>query len=249
MAVPSVIVVTSAFGADFVREQGHIHFYPLLAAANADGVEVRRELFTQDDFQLPQLRAAAQQHNLFSIYSAPVKLWRADGTFEADLLTTLIDEATTLDARLLKVTVGHFEPHFDLSPLAAILNNTTMRVLVENEQTPAGTITTMQLFLSTCKAANIPVGMVFDTGNWHWLDIDPVDAAKALGHYVEYVHCKAVTAVEGKLKVVPLDKNDPSWKTLFTHFPANVPRAIEFPLQGPALEDTTRNYITTLRHF
>jgi hypothetical protein len=43
-----IMVVTAAYGADQVRQAGGRAMLPVIAAAGADGVEIRRELFSSE---------------------------------------------------------------------------------------------------------------------------------------------------------------------------------------------------------
>ncbi len=68
-----IIVVTAAYGRDRVMALGGQRgVLPIIAAAGADGVEIRRELFAPQEIDaLPQLAADIAQHNLMACYSAP----------------------------------------------------------------------------------------------------------------------------------------------------------------------------------
>ena len=70
-------------------------------------------------------------------------------------------------------------------------------------------------------------------------------AAERLGRHVRYVHCKGVsTDISGKCHArVPSDKDLCEWSTMFRHFPKDVMRAIEYPLQPtpPLAQDDMRH--------
>lgn len=72
-----IIVVTGAYGTDTVRQLGgQSALLPIIADADADGVEIRRELFSEQELQsLPALAKAIEQHQLFAVYSAPEALF------------------------------------------------------------------------------------------------------------------------------------------------------------------------------
>ncbi len=68
-----IMVVTAAYGADQVRQAGGQRaMLPVIAGAGADGVEIRRELFSSDDLMaLPALGESIELLGLLACYSAP----------------------------------------------------------------------------------------------------------------------------------------------------------------------------------
>lgn len=68
-----IMVVTAAYGADQVRQAGGQRaMLPVIAGAGADGVEIRRELFSSDELMaLPALRESIELLGLLACYSAP----------------------------------------------------------------------------------------------------------------------------------------------------------------------------------
>lgn len=90
--------------------------------------------------------------------------------------------------------------------------------------------------------------MAFDIGNWQWQDQSAAVAARQLGRYVAYVHCKAVARrADGKLVAVPPAMTDlHEWEQLLKHMPAGVMRAAEYPLQDDDLLQLTAHHVATL---
>lgn len=68
-----IMVVTAAYGADQVRQAGGQRaMLPVIAGAGADGVEIRRELFSHDELMaLPALGESIELLGLLACYSAP----------------------------------------------------------------------------------------------------------------------------------------------------------------------------------
>ena len=91
-----IMVVTAAYGYDSVRAAGgQVAMLPIIANAGADGVEIRREMFTPAEQQaLPQLAAAMASAGLLACYSAPEPLFMLDGTLNPQL-PALLQEAKT----------------------------------------------------------------------------------------------------------------------------------------------------------
>ena len=94
-----IIVVTAAYGNDHVKSLGgQAAVLPFIADAGADGVEIRRELFSAEELNaLPALAAAIERHGLLACYSAPQALFADNGELNPHL-PTLLAEAQTLKA-------------------------------------------------------------------------------------------------------------------------------------------------------
>jgi sugar phosphate isomerase/epimerase len=241
-----VLVVASAYGADFVRQVGHAHLIPIVAAAGAAGLEIRRELFVDlPDFDV--LHDLLIAHRLFSVYSAPIELFRPDGALARAELDQVMWEAKQLRSRFVKVALGHFSPQSNMLEWARFVAQAPVPVLLENDQTMhGGQLDVIASFLALCSGSGMPLGMTFDMGNWRWSGVDAEAAARTLAGHVQYVHCKGVRDDNGQLRAVPLEEDDAGWRRLFSHFPRGVQRAIEFPLVGQDLEAVTRDYVNML---
>ncbi|KAF1044831.1 MAG: hypothetical protein GAK35_01619 [Herbaspirillum frisingense] len=241
-----VLVAASAYGADLVRRVGHADLVHVVAAAGASGFEIRRELFNGAE-DLPALRALLDQHKLYSVYSAPIEMFRADGKFDREQIETAMDEAQQIGARYLKVSLGHFSAASDLQSLLRFVSQAPVEVLLENDQTPqGGRLEPIVSFFSLCTGNGYAFGMTFDMGNWRWNGVDPELAARTLAPHVRYVHCKGVRDDKGRLKAVPLQAQDTDWQQPIAHFPKGILRAIEFPLVDSDLEEVTHRYVAML---
>lgn len=247
----TVAISLGAFGADLVRAQGQASFIPLLVSAGVKRIELREELFSPDvahqDF--PGLAHAIQAQGLECLYSAPIELWLEGDTKPNPELQPTLDRASACGAVWLKVSLGHFNERCDLAALADRLAPYAVHLLVENDQTEhGGRIEPFVQFFAAITALQMPIGMTFDIGNWRWHDQLASDAARALGRYVEYLHCKAITRnAAGKLIAVPPTPADlQDWRQLLQHMPTGVPRAIEYPLQGDDLLEITREQVALL---
>ena len=95
--------------------------------------------------------------------------------------------------------------------------------------------------------AGLDLGMTFDMGNWHWVGECPLEAARALGRRVRYVHCKGAQRVPAKWVAVPLGDSIAPWRAVLRELPADVPHAIEYPLTGDDLLAVTRGQIDFIR--
>lgn len=243
-----IIVVTAAYGADHVRQMGGQRaILPVIAAGGADGVEIRRELFNDEELQaLPTLAQSIELLGLFACYSAPAALLMPDGTLNPDLPRYLA-EASTLNALWLKVSLGHFRDKQPLEALRELLLESGMTLVVENDQTDCGQLAPMQRFKAACRVMELPVTLTFDTGNWLWVGESPEEAAHHLAPAVSYIHVKAAVPHHQHFRAIPPDNDDARWMDLLNQLPADAPRGIEFPLEGPDLAAVTRHYVNLLR--
>ena len=244
-----IIVVTAAYGRDCIAALGgQAAVLPIIAAAGADGVEIRRELL---DGALPDelnaLAHAITTHQLMACYSAPEALYLDDGTLNP-AIPALLHEASLLNADWLKLSLGHYQPtHSQFTTLQQWLAQSQVQLVVENDQSAFGRLTPMQRFAADSRALNLPVSLTFDMANWLWVDESPEEAAQRLASSVGYIHVKAADVGERGVRAIALDDAGPRWLALLNMLPPDAPRGIEFPLQGTDLTDVTRHYVSLLR--
>ena len=245
---PEILVVTAAYDAKKVAELGgQAALLPMIKMAGADGVEIRRELFSDNDVQqLRVLGDAISQHQLSASYSVPEALWLDDGALNPHLAALLL-EAEQLGAKRMKVALGHFVDLAAKDALLAILNASPVTLVVENDQTPDSKFAPVQNFLHQACDAALPLDMIFDMGNWRWTGEDALHAAAQLSRYVSYIHVKAAVPHGDSFRAVALDAAHDDWRALLQALPADAPRGIEFPLEGADLVAVTRHYVDLLR--
>ncbi|WP_368751622.1 sugar phosphate isomerase/epimerase family protein, partial [Klebsiella oxytoca] len=202
-----IIVVTAAYGNDHVKALGgQSAVLPFIAGSGADGVEIRRELFTPDELsRLAELAADIERRGLLVCYSAPEALFAADGSLNPRLSDFLL-EAQTLNALWLKLSLGHFSHHDDLEALREILQESGMALVVENDQTDCGQLAPMQRFKAACRVNQLPITLTFDMGNWLWVGDSPEEAARHLAPAVSYIHVKAAEPHHSQFRAVPPDE-------------------------------------------
>jgi sugar phosphate isomerase/epimerase len=242
-----IIVVTAAYGHDRLESLGGQRaVLPIIAEAGADGVEIRRELLAPQEIDaLPQLAAEVAQHALLACYSAPEALFEADGRLNPRL-PALLQEARVLNALWLKLSLGNFIQPATLEPLRTLLAESDVPLVVENDQSEYGKLAPMQRFQAAVQVHHLPIRLTFDMGNWLWLGESPEQAAHHLAPGVGYVHVKAAEPHHASWRAVTPDA-DPRWSALLRTLPNDVPRGIEFPLEGDDLLAVTRRYVRWLR--
>ena len=243
-----IMVVTAAYGYDQVQAAGgQTAMLPIIAEAGADGVEIRREMLTDAELKtLPTMASAIEIFGLLACYSAPEPLFTEDGNLNPRL-PELLQEAQALQALWLKVSLGHFAHSEQFDVLREWLDNSGMELVVENDQTACGRLQPMKHFNDACQAFNLPISLTFDMGNWLWVGDSPEEAAKQLASNVGYIHVKAATPHRDSYRAMPPDHTEPRWLALLDTLPADVPRGIEFPLEGQDLTAVTRQYVALLR--
>ena len=242
-----VSISLSSYGADFVRQRGQEQFLDLLAAAGVSRVELREELFASapDAAALGAVIAALRMECL---YSTPLELWTAQGVLDP-LLAQKLEIARALGAVALKVSLGHFDERCDVSALATLLPAHGPLLLVENDQTAqGGSVEPLLRFFQRADLLGLRLGMTFDIGNWQWQGESAAQAARQLGRWVCYVHCKAVQRrADGRLVAVPPQAADlQAWAGLMAEFTPGVVRAVEYPLVSDDLLALTRAQVCSL---
>ena len=231
----NVIVPLNAFGRDEVLENGQLSYIEPIAKAGAYGVEIRRELLPENEKtqQLTQLKQEIARFGLFTVYSAPIELWKEDHQLNKEMVTTVFEEGLTLGASWIKVSLGHFQKEqSNLNDLIKFLKQQTeLQLLVENDQTLyGGNVKNLKVFFESALALNVPVHMTFDAGNWFYVNQDVEDALNQLASYVHYLHLKQVKQRTNGLVTVPLQKGQ-NWEKVCKAFPAEITKALEFPIQ------------------
>jgi sugar phosphate isomerase/epimerase len=242
----NVIVPLNAFGRDEVLKNGQLSYIEHIAQAGAYGVEIRRELLPENEKiqQLTQIKQEIARFGLFTVYSAPIELWKEDHQLNTEMLTTVFEEAQTLGANWLKVSLGHFQ--IEQSNFNELNNFLTqqkeIQLLVENDQTLyGGNVENLKAFFESALALNVPVKMTFDAGNWYYTNQNVEEALSQLAPYVHYLHLKQVEKRTKGLVTVPLEKGqNHSWEKVFKTFPAKLTKALEFPIQPI---EKTKDYV------
>ncbi|MFD6438736.1 sugar phosphate isomerase/epimerase family protein [Peribacillus sp. NPDC060186] len=236
-----VFVCMNSMPLEILQTHGHLEIIKLIAAAGANGIEIRRELLGPDD-SLKELGALCREHNLNIYYSAPEPLIGTHYQINELSFKQLAREADELGAALLKVPLGHY--HFtetDMTQVKKVLiekvqSHSGLKITIENDQTlEGGNLNRIAHFLNRSEKLGIPIRLTFDIGNWLYTDEIPMKAAKELERYVVYVHLKRVRREKEEWITEPVSLPlQPDVNEVLERFSDACPRAIEFPV---TLED------------
>lgn len=201
--------------------------------------------------ELDELAACISQARLSCVYSSPDMLWETNGMLNLSALQDSLARAVTLNAPVLKMSIGHFARASTdtLGVLKQTLAQQPIRLLIENDQTAsAGSVEALQQFFGAADAYGLDLGMTFDMGNWNWVGECAMQAADAFSARVRYVHCKGVQRQPARWVAVPLMESSAPWRAILRALPRDTPRAIEYPLVGDDLLSVTRAAIDGLRN-
>lgn len=198
------------------------------------GVEIRRELMKKVDQEIALIAEELKTYPLFTVYSAPIELWRENGELNTQELKVILEEAVSLGAQWVKVSLGFYQPQSPMTDLQQLLEAfPALRLFVENDQTShGGNIASLHAFFDN--AYEVPVSMTFDIGNWLYVDEQPQKAIKMLRSFVGYIHIKHVIKSSGKLVTTAIsnDSNE-MWKDILKGFSHSIFKALEFPIDEP----------------
>jgi len=229
-----LIVPLNAFDRVEVLERGQISFIKLIAESGAFGVEIRRELFTEKELPLENLKQEIEKHNLFTVYSAPIECWNENHQLNEQELAVIFEEGKRLGAKWIKVSLGHYrEEQSHLGRLDSFLKqHPHVQLFVENDQTLyGGNIANLRSFFESASELGVPVRMTFDAGNWYYTNQNLDEALQQLSQYVHYLHLKQVNLENGELVTLPLQKNiGHSWEKVLNSLPSHLVKALEFPI-------------------
>jgi sugar phosphate isomerase/epimerase len=248
-----IVIVASAFGMDAVRADGHLKWAQASKRAGAAGFEVRRELFADEaDAAAPRLRALGEAIvglGMWAVYSTPASLYASDGRLDAAALRLALDEAAALGARVVKLQLGGFAGEAHGAAIAAQMDGSHVRLVVENGQLAEGgslaQFTGLFDALARDGRAGL-LGMTFDIGNWAWRGVAPLDAARLLAPHVEYIHCKTTVGEGARRFPAAPEADDDRFIAVLDSLPRDVPRGIEFPFDASRLEADAAHYVEWL---
>ncbi|WP_251547768.1 sugar phosphate isomerase/epimerase family protein [Limosilactobacillus caecicola] len=205
----------------------------------ADGIEVRREYFTDLDTELPNIAKATSANHLIVNYSVPDVIFKDDGSINPKL-AQYFAEGQKMGISKIKFNTGHFDRyHGNLITDFAKLPLSEIKMNVENDQTPvSGTPDAIMSFLKAARQSGLnSIGYVYDLGNWAFTGFNAIDAAKKLAPFCDYIHLKnSMLDAEGNMTTTAsLSKGMFNWQIIISYLPKDVQFALEFPMSSDNL--------------
>lgn len=189
-------------------------------------IEIRREYFRDVDTEFQQIKELVNTFNLTLFYSVPDQLY-VDSKLNPKL-TTYLDEAFLLGVTQVKWTIGDFDTELHQNELKALLKK-GVKITVENDQTQeSGKIAAIESFMKQIKTTSLPIGYVFDLGNFRFVGETETDALDKLAPYITYLHLKDVTYQNEQPLAIDLDSGVIDWRSVL-HLLPSIPVAIEYP--------------------
>lgn len=208
-----------------------------VADLGADGIEVRREYFTDIARETTEIGKLAKRLGLVVNYSVPDEVFTPEGQLNPQL-PTYFAEGQAMGIQKIKFNTGHFDRFTGvLAAELAKLPLDQIEMNVENDQTPvSGTVAAIQTFLTAAhQATPANIGYVYDLGNWAFTHGDATASADALAADTHYIHLKNTSAQQGTLTTTAdLDTGMYDWRQLLKHLPSDVPFALEYPMATDA---------------
>lgn len=233
MAIMTLILNTWVFEADVKQGVKQADLVDRVARLGADGIEVRREYFTDLTSELPAVAERAKAHGLIVNYSVPDEVFVAGGQVNPKL-GQYFAEGQVMGISKIKFNTGDFA-HFtgDLATVFSDLPLNAIEMNVENDQTAvSGTVSAIKTFLDAAHEAGLTsLGYVYDLGNWAFTHGDAIASAKALAPYTHYIHLKNTADTAGQLETTDdLATGIYDWKEIIANLPTNVQYALEYPM-------------------
>lgn len=190
-------------------------------------VEVRREYFKDIDKEIPVIKSDAERLGLTLYYSVPDEVY-VNGSINPKLKKYL-KEAKRMGVKHIKWNIGDYSGQLHEEELKALLDE-GVEISIENDQTQtSGTTKAIITYMKAVTKVGVPIGYVYDLGNWRFVGENEVTAAETLKDFVHYIHVKDVR-YDGELpQAAGLDRGEIDWRKVLHILPQNVPVAIEYP--------------------
>lgn len=233
----TLILNTWIFEADIKKGIKQADLVKRVANLGGDGIEVRREYFTDLDSELLAVGKAAYENGLIVNYSVPDVVFTDTGELNPKL-AGYFTEGKKMGISKIKFNTGHFDRFTgDLSKELLALPLSEIEMNVENDQTAvSGTIAAIDTFLKATRQHQlISLGYVYDLGNWAFTHGDAIAAAKQLAPFTHYIHLKNTIDRDGELGTsADLNSGIYNWKAILTYLPKDVQIALEYPMATDA---------------
>lgn len=230
-----LIINTLVFESDVKSGASQLSLIDRIKKLGADGIEVRREYFSDIDSEAPKIASAANKNHLLVNYSVPDVIFLEDGSINPKL-DQYFQEAVALGVDKIKFNIGHFDKFAgDLKKALEKFTTSTIQMNIENDQSRlSGTSKNILQFLNATRTARINnLDYVYDLRNWAFVGENASDAAASLHGFIDYVHLKNVIQTNsGFATSDDLNSGLYDWKAMVDQLPQNVEYALEYPMSS-----------------
>jgi hypothetical protein len=224
-----IVLNTIAYDEILKENPCQAELIPEIKSQGINFVEIRREYLTRGEVELKEIAAVAKEQQVTLYYSVP------DETFINSTVNSKLEEyfneAALLNAFQMKLTLGDIDGL--TKQMTDQLNHCLHRFLtnltIENDQSmDRGSAKRLKAFMVEAEGFGLTLGLTFDVANFVYFAENPIESAKLLKPYVQYVHIKNVRKQEGKLVATDIGSGDLDIKAILNEFPESVPCAIEY---------------------
>lgn len=231
----TVVLNTLVFEDDVKKGISQVDLIDRVKNLDADGIEVRREYFTDLDQELAEVGSKAQKAGLIVNYSVPDVVFEENGKLNPKL-DQYFNEGRTMGISKIKFNTGYFKNFKgDLKAEFSKIPLTEMEMNVENDQTSvSGTVEAINRFLSAIHDEGFTgIGYVYDLGNWAFTRGNAIASADTLANFTNYIHLKNIIDDHDELITSDdLDTGIYDWRDILNHLPKDVQFALEYPMSS-----------------
>lgn len=203
-----------------------------------NGFEVRGELFdpTTETQELELLKAYATNQQVNFFFSIPEQLF-IKGKLNPQL-AHYFELAEKFNINSLKISLGEVADVTakQVEILNQLIDRTHTHLTVENEPNENGSLDQMAKTLNQLKQLGSKTGYTFDSGNWYWIDEDPLAALTKLQDYVTVFHLKNIESQT----TLPLSQGTDMWRQLVSKLPTEIPIILEYTADNSTLNNDLR---------
>lgn len=217
---------TAVFANEIQAGNSQLSYLEKLSDYPIDNIEVRGELFNKDtkDEELKDIYSLCKKKDWGFFYSVPEQLFKTNEVNPN--IESHLKMAQKYHIENLKISLGDLSEVSaeQLNSLKDLLNQYDIKVTIENEPNENGTLRNIVQQIIKLRELDIPLGYTFDSGNWYWIEEDPIDAFKNVSDAITVFHLKDIKDKE----TVMLNEGATDWKSLINNLSKDIPVFIEY---------------------
>ncbi|MBU3182509.1 sugar phosphate isomerase/epimerase family protein [Clostridium psychrophilum] len=230
MRKENIVLNTLVFMSDHKKGIKQIKMMETCKELEINIVEIRREFFENINIETEEVGKKAKELSLTVLYSVPQYMY-INKQLQLTDMEKYFKEAKMMGSRHVKVVIGDYDKvkSEDVLYMNELCKKDSIRLLVENDQSSEnGKADKIIDFVKEYKCLGGEIGVTFDIGNYVWQNESPLENAKKLAPYVEYIHLKDVNSLDMP-STVYLSDGVIEWKAVLDLLPKNLLLALEYP--------------------